>query len=199
MPKHAVDTGYRRCGFEKCMELERGRKSYFVHNMRQNVAMTLYVNNRIATKLVWCHPWKKQSTLLQPATTASNCQQRFHVFPLNPFCSFCCNVRNPAASCIIPANPATRVSSAWPHLCRACSQVQPGCCFRTCGLQRLGVEAENGRRNTYVRHTKVLPKVRPAMAPRGWLDAARRHEILHKYSSASRGRTTPTVQGWIEK
>ncbi len=37
---------------DKDMERERGRKSYLVHNMRQDVAILCYKHNTIATKPV---------------------------------------------------------------------------------------------------------------------------------------------------
>ena len=48
MPKRAVNIGH----LEKDMERERGRKSYFVHNMRQDVAILCSKYNTIATKPV---------------------------------------------------------------------------------------------------------------------------------------------------
>ena len=51
MPKRAVNTQtYRH--LDKDMERERGRKSYFVHNMRQDYAILCYKSNTIATKPV---------------------------------------------------------------------------------------------------------------------------------------------------
>jgi hypothetical protein len=51
MTKRAVDrqTDNRQTNY---MERERGRKSYFLHNMRQDVAILCLKTNTIATKPV---------------------------------------------------------------------------------------------------------------------------------------------------
>ena len=51
MPKQAV-TDKQTDRLIKDMERERGRKSYFVHNMRQDVAILCSKYNTIATKPV---------------------------------------------------------------------------------------------------------------------------------------------------
>ncbi len=43
---------YKHLDKDTSMERERGRKSYFVHNMRQYVAMIFVKNNTIAIKPV---------------------------------------------------------------------------------------------------------------------------------------------------
>ena len=55
MPKHAVNRHtyiHTYIHLDKDMERERGRKSYLVHNMRQDLAILCSKSNTIATKPV---------------------------------------------------------------------------------------------------------------------------------------------------
>ena len=55
MPKHAVDKQTNKDRQTNYVEREWGRKNYFVHNMRQDVAIILYKNKTMATKPVGRH------------------------------------------------------------------------------------------------------------------------------------------------
>ncbi len=66
MRKRAVDT--RTCTHyilntyisAKTWDVGRGRKSYFVHNMRQDVAILCSKSNTIATSLFRAHSWREK-------------------------------------------------------------------------------------------------------------------------------------------